>query len=365
MTFADKIKKTSQVRHDAHLKFLVYGAAGVGKTYLARTLDGPALVGSCESGLASLADTDIDFIEIKNLQDLRDMYLFLSREKHQYQWAVLDSISEMAEMALTEALTSNKDPRKAYGEMQENIIKLLRAFRSLPINIFFAAKQRQDNLDSGVKFQPAMPGATLTEKRPIAHDFDYVFALITGDKTDPNQPAPRYLVTEPTDTHVAKSRDPLHALQPLEPADFGAIRAKIIQSYIKGENEIRLQSVSFGDLPTSEEKSGSGKYKPIPDGEYTFQIVETDYDITQSGFERINLKCEIVGSNYAGKTVFHKFFIGHPDPARKQAVEIGLADLKALCTYNGKSSWPTSHADLQAWKFNAKLTYRAVQWHLV
>jgi phage nucleotide-binding protein len=147
MSFIDRIKKTSEVRHDAHLKFLVYGAAGVGKTYLARTLDGPALVGSCESGLASLADKDIDFVEIKCLQDLRDMFIFLSREKHNYKWAVLDSISEMAEMALTEALTANKDPRKAYGDMQENIIKLLRAFRGLPINIFFAAKQRQDNLE--------------------------------------------------------------------------------------------------------------------------------------------------------------------------------------------------------------------------
>jgi hypothetical protein len=77
-----------------------------------------------------------------------------------------------------------------------------------------------------------MPGATLTEKRPIAHDFDYVFALVTGDKTDPSQPTPRYLVTEPTEQHVAKSRDPLHVLAPLEPADLGAIRAKIIASYL-------------------------------------------------------------------------------------------------------------------------------------
>jgi phage nucleotide-binding protein len=235
VSFLDKIKKTSEVRHDAHLKFLVYGSAGVGKTYLARTLDGPALVGSCESGLASLADTDIDFIEIKTLQDLRDMYMYLAKEQHNYKWAVLDSISEMAEMALTEALNTNKDPRKAYGDMQENIIKLLRAFRGLPINIYFAAKQRQDTTDAGVKFSPAMPGATLTEKRPIAHDFDYVFALVTGDKTEPNQPAQRYLVTEPDEYHVAKSRDPLHVLAPLEIADLGAIRAKILKSYKGGK----------------------------------------------------------------------------------------------------------------------------------
>jgi hypothetical protein len=117
--------------------------------------------------------------------------------------------------------------------MQESIIKLMRVFRTLPINIYFSAKQRQDNHDGSLRYGPAMPGATLTEKRPISHDFDYVFALVTGEKTNPHDSAPRYLITEPDGEHVAKARDPLHALEPREVADLGAIRAKIISSYTK------------------------------------------------------------------------------------------------------------------------------------
>lgn len=226
-----QIKKTNTMQQNPHLKFLVYGAAGVGKTYLARTLDGDAIVLSCESGLASLMDADIDYVDIKTVQDLRDAYVYLAKGEHSYKWVVLDSISEMAEMALTEALNANKDPRKAYGDMQEAIIKLMRVFRTLPMNIYFAAKQRQDTHDGSLKYMPAMPGATLTEKRPIAHDFDYVFALKIGERTDPTTHAPRYLMTEPDDEHVAKARDPLHVLSPIEPADLGAIRAKILASY--------------------------------------------------------------------------------------------------------------------------------------
>jgi phage nucleotide-binding protein len=231
-----KIKKTNEIAHNAHLKFLVYGAAGVGKTYLARTLDGKALVLSCESGLSSLLDTSMDYVDIATVQDLRDAYVYLAKGEHDYKWVVLDSVSEMAEMALTESLAANKDARKAYGDMQESIIKLMRVFRSLPMNIYFSAKRKQDNHDGVLKYAPAMPGATLTEKRPISHDFDYVFALVTGDKKDPTQPAPRYLITEPDDEHVAKARDPLHVLSPVEPADLGAIRAKIIASY-KGDTK--------------------------------------------------------------------------------------------------------------------------------
>lgn len=232
MSFNELIQKTSDIRHDPHHKFLVYGAAGVGKTYLIRTLDGPALVGSCESGLGSLTDVDVDFANLDSVQRLRDMYAFLAKGEHGYKWAVLDSISEMAEMALTEEMAKTKDGRQAYGQMQEVVIKLLRAFRSLPMNVYFAAKMRQDTLDGQLKFMPSMPGATLTEKRPIAHDFDYVFALIAGSSED-GKPAPRQLICHANEDYVAKARDPRHALGAIESADLGAIRAKIIESYTK------------------------------------------------------------------------------------------------------------------------------------
>lgn len=228
--FSSTIQSTADIRQDPNHKFLVYGAAGVGKTFLIRTLDGKALVGSCEAGLGSLTDVDVDFAQLDTVQALRDMYAYLASGSHDYRWAVLDSISEMAEMCLSEEMGKTKDGRQAYGKMQEVIIKLLRAFRSLPMNVYFAAKMRQDTLDGQMKFMPAMPGATLTEKRPIAHDFDYVFCLVTGEPVD-GKPAPRQLITSALPDYVAKARDPKHALDLYEPADLGEIRRKIIASY--------------------------------------------------------------------------------------------------------------------------------------
>ncbi len=113
------------------VKLLVYGAAGAGKTSLVRTLPKPIVL-SAEGGLLSLADEDIPFIEISSVSDLQDAYSWLTGEEgSEYQSICLDSISEIAEVVLNYEKKHAKDPRQAYGAMQEQITDLIRAFRDI------------------------------------------------------------------------------------------------------------------------------------------------------------------------------------------------------------------------------------------
>lgn len=41
---------------------------------------------------------------------------------------------------LNKAKKDCKDPRQAYGEMQERVEDIIRAFRDLPCNVYFVAK---------------------------------------------------------------------------------------------------------------------------------------------------------------------------------------------------------------------------------
>ena len=59
----------------------------------------------------------------KTMQDLHEAYQWLttSEEAKQFESVALDSISEIAEVVLSTEKANSKDPRQAYGAMQEQM----------------------------------------------------------------------------------------------------------------------------------------------------------------------------------------------------------------------------------------------------
>ena len=87
--------------HANGVKVLVYGQAGAGKTSLIKTLPAP-LVLSAEGGLLSIADADVQFIEVSSMDTLKEAYQWVlnSDDAKHFQSVALDSISEIAEVVL-------------------------------------------------------------------------------------------------------------------------------------------------------------------------------------------------------------------------------------------------------------------------
>lgn len=211
------------------IKVLVHGPAGSGKTRLCATTGGKPLIISVEGGLLSLAGNDIDVIEVKNLPQLREVYEALLKDD-KYDWVCLDSISEIAEVILSEEKKKVNDPRKAYGELQDRMMQLLRDFRDLPKNIYFSAKQDRvkDELTGGIFFGPSAPGTKIGPAMPYM--FDLVFAL--QNWKDENGVLQRGFQTQRDAQYEAKDRS--GKLDFAEPADLGHIYNKIINQP-KGE----------------------------------------------------------------------------------------------------------------------------------
>ena len=120
--------------HANGVKLLVYGNAGSGKTSLIPTLPTP-VVFSAEGGLLSIADADVPFIEVSSYDTLMEAYKWLteSDEAKHFESIALDSISEIAEVVLNHEKKIAKDPRQAYGSMQEQMADIIRAFRDIQI----------------------------------------------------------------------------------------------------------------------------------------------------------------------------------------------------------------------------------------
>ena len=173
---AINLKSTRGAASDG-VKVLVYGGAGAGKTTLIGSLPDPIII-SAEAGLLSLADLDIPYIEVTDMASLREAYSYVaSAEASAFKSIAIDSISEIAEVVLNAEKKATKDPRQAYGALQEQMTDLIRAFRDLSgKNVYMSAKMEKVQDESGrILYGPSMPGNKLSQMLP--YFFDEVLAL--------------------------------------------------------------------------------------------------------------------------------------------------------------------------------------------
>lgn len=206
------------------VKVLVYGQAGAGKTSLVKTLPKPIVL-SAEGGLLSIQDADLPFIEISDMDTLKEAYTWLagSDEAKQYQSVALDSISEIAEVVLNAEKKATKDPRQAYGAMQEQMADIIRAFRDLPgRHVYMSAKLEKTQDEMGrVLYAPSMPGNKTGQALP--YFFDEVLALRV--EKDGEGVTQRALMCDSDGLWLAKDRS--GKLEAWEAPDLGAIIAKM------------------------------------------------------------------------------------------------------------------------------------------
>ena len=216
--------KSTKDLHTNGVKLLVYGQAGAGKTSLIRTLPNP-VVFSAEGGLLSLAQDNIPFIEVTDMATLTEAYKWVteSDDAKQFDSVALDSISEIAEVVLSSEKKKSKDPRQAYGALQEIIGDLIRAFRDIQgKNVYFSAKLEKQADELGrMLYWPSMPGNKTGQQLP--YYFDEVLALRVEKDADGN--TQRALMCDSDGLWTAKDRS--GQLDAWEAPDLGSIIKKI------------------------------------------------------------------------------------------------------------------------------------------
>ena len=206
------------------VKVLCYGAAGAGKTSLIKTLPNPIVL-SAEGGLLSIQDADLPYIEITDMATLQEAYKWLteSADASGFQSVALDSISEIAEVVLNAEKKATKDPRQAYGAMQEQMADIIRAFRDIGgKNVYMSAKLEKTQDEQGrILYGPSMPGSKTGQALP--YYFDLVLALRVEKDAEGN--TQRALMCDSDGLWLAKDRS--GKLAAWEAPDLGAIIAKI------------------------------------------------------------------------------------------------------------------------------------------
>lgn len=225
---------------DQGVKIGVHGRAGAGKTRLLGTLPDP-LVLSAEAGMLSLRDLKLPTMVIRTMSDLYAAYGWVTGTRSATLpngWVVhpdmfksvgIDSATEIAENVLAAEKKARKDPRQAYGEMADQVMALLKAFRDLPRkHVYFTFKQDwvKDDVTGISRFGPMMPGQQVGKQVPYL--FDELFSLEVGQQQTPQGTTEfRYLRTALGVQHEAKDRS--GALDPFEQPNLTHIITKILR----------------------------------------------------------------------------------------------------------------------------------------
>jgi len=246
------IKLTSTKLASKKVKILVYGNAGMGKTVLCATAPNPIII-SAEAGLLSLAEHDIPVLEVKTVEDVMNAYEWIttSADAKLYETVCLDSVTEIAEVLLTQYKKEEKDPRKAYGRLNDDMSTLIRSFRDLPNkHVYFTAKsiKKEDDTSGITTTRPAMPGSTLSNNLP--YWFDEVLCLRIG-KLDSGKEF-RYLQTSPELQFDAKDRS--GCLSKMEKPDLDYIFKKISKGKTKTVKESKENEESIEEEKKEEVK---------------------------------------------------------------------------------------------------------------
>ena len=201
------------------INILIYGNPGSGKTVLSGSADAvpemrKVLFIDVEGGTYSLRKRypDIDVVRVQSWIDMMNVYSELYAMKHDYSTVVLDSVTEMQKFSMNDIMRKvleeypDRDPEvpsvREWGKNIEQIRRLVRAFRDLPMNTIITALAATDKdaMTGKIVTRPSLSGKLAMEVGGFVDIVGYQYTkMVDGELT-------RLLLTSGTDKEVAKDR---------------------------------------------------------------------------------------------------------------------------------------------------------------
>lgn len=218
------LKPASDFARQYGAKAIVYGAPGSRKTPLINTCPKPIML-ACEPGMLSMRSSSVPTFQAFTGKAIDEFFkwFYESTERKNFDTLAIDSISQMADIFLQEALsgTSQAGNKKhglaAYGDMATRVLNILRPlFFTENIHTYLIAKEGSKD---GMKW-PYFPGQQLLTEVP--HMYDFILHLGLQNVPGIGQ-TPAFRCNQAVDV-LARNRT--GNLNDYEPPDFGALVRK-------------------------------------------------------------------------------------------------------------------------------------------
>jgi len=186
------------------------------------------LICSVDKGLESIRQYDIPCVECDTWDHVAAFNQFVysdSAEKKKYREFVYDDLTEAAGLYLVKCLLANKDGRKAYGQMGEEMMYFFRAIREQRehIAVLLCKEERVQNNKGELLYSPMLPGQALQPMVPYMFGQIYHMELWTHPETQQIHEVLRCKRNQ-----QIEAGDRSGKLAEIEYADLGAINRKIM-----------------------------------------------------------------------------------------------------------------------------------------
>jgi len=222
---ANHLRPASQLAQRFGVKALAYGGPGSGKTPISNTAPRPVMC-VVEPGMLSMRGSNVPAWEAYDANRISEFFewLFKSNDSKQFDTVIVDSISQLAEIFLTQELARNKDGRNAYGVMARRVIDICNQLYYMPQkHIYLISKQQTVDENGGTIRKPYFPGKELNIQIP--HMYDEILHI--GLAQVSGQPKPVTAIRcQPS--FDAFARDRSGRLNELEPPNLSALFNKCL-----------------------------------------------------------------------------------------------------------------------------------------
>tara|TARA_R100001510_G_C7654748_1_gene213551 strand:- start:834 stop:1529 length:696 start_codon:yes stop_codon:yes gene_type:complete len=210
-----QILNAGKQKAKTHIKCLVYGDSGAGKSFLAVTAPKPLVLLTEPNGQTSImhSNPNADLLHISSVKLLGDVLNSITNEPAQwaqYDTIVIDSLTEVQRLCKDDLTNKGRHPMKLqdWGKLADYMRRFIRALRQVPKHIVcLALLETTFEEGSGTRhLRPAFDGKKTSGE--IAQFFNFVGFLYPAQNKE-DQKTSRYLMLEGNQNVLCKPTYPL------------------------------------------------------------------------------------------------------------------------------------------------------------
>jgi hypothetical protein len=174
-----ELKNTADLRTD-HLRMLVVGPTGAGKTRFAATFPNPVFA-NCLGGMTSIADKGLRYVDVSSEAELLELKFAIEADDPRFRvdTLVIDTLDEFQRILLSERLVAEQRSETTpsdYGWLGQRMHTIIEGLSEMPVNLVVLChpKEVTDGETGNLFIKPGLQGAFADQ---VGQYFDFALYL--------------------------------------------------------------------------------------------------------------------------------------------------------------------------------------------